>query len=39
MAKTTAPPRPEIMCLHAPPIMMTEMSAGRARGSIAPVSG
>ena len=38
MAKTTAPPRPEILCLHAPPIMMTEMSAERPRTSIAPLS-
>ena len=31
MAKTTAPPEPEILALHCPPIMMVEMTAGRAK--------
>jgi lactate racemase len=30
MAKTTAPPRPEILALHTPPILMAEMSPARA---------
>src|SRR3954469_17522125 len=33
MAKTTAPPRPEILALHAPPMLMTEMSPERPRVS------
>jgi hypothetical protein len=38
MAKTTAPPRPEILALHAPPIMMAETSLERQRTSFAPES-
>ncbi len=38
MAKVTAPPRPEILALHAPPILMAEMSLERARTSILPES-
>jgi lactate racemase len=37
MAKTTAPPKPEILALHAPPILMTETSLERPRASIAPL--
>jgi lactate racemase len=33
MAKTTAPPRPEILALHSPPILMAEMSAARSRAA------
>ena len=33
MAKGTAPKSPEILALHAPPIVMTEMSPARARGA------
>ncbi|EYF06559.1 lactate racemase domain-containing protein [Chondromyces apiculatus] len=29
MAKQTAPAEPSIMCLHAPPILMADMSVGR----------
>lgn len=37
MAKATAPPRPEILALHCPPMLMTEMSAASPRSpSIAP---
>jgi hypothetical protein len=31
MAKQTAPREPDILALHAPPIMMADMQAGRAR--------
>jgi hypothetical protein len=37
MAKTTAPPRPDILALHAPPILMAETSLARPRTSIAPL--
>ena len=33
MAKASAPKSPEILALHAPPILMTEMSLGRGRGA------
>jgi nickel-dependent lactate racemase len=36
MAKTTAPPRPDILCLHAPPILMCETSPERPRASLPP---
>lgn len=36
MAKQTAPPNPEILALHCPPIMMAETSVGRPRASAAP---
>jgi hypothetical protein len=29
MARTTAPPRPEILALHVAPTMMVEMSADK----------
>jgi len=35
MAKQTAPPNPNIMALHCPPIFMTEMSAEKSRAPIA----
>ena len=35
MAKQTAPPNPNIMALHCPPIFMAEMSAERHRSPIA----
>ena len=35
MAKQTAPPNPDIMCLHSPPIMMAEMTAERTRAPLA----
>jgi hypothetical protein len=38
MAKTTAPPRPEILALHCPPTLMTEMSASSPRHSTPPDS-
>lgn len=38
MAKQTAPPNPNIMALHCPPIFMTEMSAERARSPITTIS-
>lgn len=38
MAKQTAPPNPNIMALHCPPIFMTEMSAERVRSPIAALS-
>ena len=38
MAKTTAPPRPEILALHTPPIMMAETSLSHPRASSAPES-
>lgn len=31
MAKQTAPPNPEILCLHAPPILMVDMTERRGR--------
>jgi hypothetical protein len=31
MAKATAPPQPEILALHAPPMVMAEMSVERKR--------
>jgi len=38
MAKTTAPPRPEILALHTPPIMMAETSLEKPRASFGPES-
>jgi hypothetical protein len=35
MAKQTAPPNPEILCLHSPPILMAEMTAERTRAPLA----
>jgi hypothetical protein len=34
MAKQTAPARPEILALHAPPIVMAEMTAEKSRGAL-----
>jgi hypothetical protein len=38
MAKTTAPPRPEILALHCPPTLMAEMTATSPRLSTTPDS-
>ena len=38
MAKTTAPPKPEILALHCPPMLMAEMSATTPRLSAPPDS-
>jgi hypothetical protein len=38
MAKQTAPPNPNIMALHCPPIFMTEMSMERPRSPITTLS-
>jgi hypothetical protein len=38
MAKTTAPPRPEILALHCPPTLMAEVSASTPRLSGPPDS-
>ena len=38
MAKTTAPPKPEILALHCPPMLMAEMSATTPRLSTPPDS-
>ncbi|MFO0759964.1 MAG: lactate racemase domain-containing protein [Byssovorax sp.] len=39
MAKVTAPPKPEILALHAPPMLMAEMSAEKKRGGPESVRG
>jgi hypothetical protein len=39
MAKQTAPARPEILALHAPPIVMAEVSVDKPRGALSAAPG
>lgn len=38
MAKQTAPAKPEIMCMHAPPLLMADVTVDKSRVSIPPDS-